>query len=254
MGNAYFDPGSQRAAKVKQLFARIAPRYDLVNDLQSAGLHRLWKRRVVEFARPVLGERALDLCCGTGDLALGLARREMEVTGLDFSAEMLAIARHRAGAIVDAQRQGSIRFVRADALHIPFPDRSFDIVTIGYGLRNLASLERGLAEVRRVLRPGGRLVALDFGKPESALARKAYFGYLRAGVPWFGRLFCGDADAYAYILESLERFPDRRALAACLAGLGYERPSAVSLCGGVMVLVTGEIGCQKAHDLPTLNR
>jgi demethylmenaquinone methyltransferase/2-methoxy-6-polyprenyl-1,4-benzoquinol methylase len=298
MSSAYFEPGSQRAAKVKQLFARIAPRYDLINDLQSAGLHRLWKRRVVEMAGPGPGVRALDLCCGTGDLAIGLARMGAWVVGLDFSAEMLEIAHRRAadcgvwregfgarppggdfdpnlpekapasGRTPDASRgstpvtdscgeddgAGSVRFVRADALRIPFPDQSFDIVTIGYGLRNLADLQSGLVEIRRVLRPGGRFVALDFGKPENSLARKLYFAYLRAGVPWFGRIFCGDAAAYAYILDSLERFPDRKALAEALNALGFGNVSAEGLCGGVMVLVYGEIGCQKAQDLAKINR
>ena len=253
MSSAYFDPGSQRAAKVKQLFARIAPRYDLINDLQSAGLHRLWKRKVIDLARPEPGKRALDLCCGTGDLALGLARRGAVVTGLDFSVEMLEIARRR-GTPLGATGSGSVQFVRADALSIPFPDESFDIVTIGYGLRNLANLEHGLAEVRRLLRPGGRMVALDFGKPERALTRRAYFGYLRVCVPWFGRIFCGDSAAYTYILESLERFPDKDALAQCLISLGFERPCARSLFGGVMVLLSGEIGCQEPRNSAKLNR
>jgi demethylmenaquinone methyltransferase/2-methoxy-6-polyprenyl-1,4-benzoquinol methylase len=299
VSSPYFDPGSQRAAKVQQLFARIAPRYDLINDLQSAGLHRLWKRRVVEMAGPGPAVRALDLCCGTGDLAIGLARGGAWVVGLDFSAEMLRIAQRRAadcglwreafgvrplaGAFAgglgskapaseptpDASRfptsvpaprtgsddgAGSVRFVRADALRVPFPDQTFDIVTIGYGLRNLADLERGLVEIRRVLRPGGRLVALDFGKPESSLARKLYFAYLRAGVPWFGRIFCGDSAAYAYILDSLERFPGRQALAEALSALSFENITAKALCGGVMVLLRGEIGCQKPQDLATIDR
>jgi demethylmenaquinone methyltransferase/2-methoxy-6-polyprenyl-1,4-benzoquinol methylase len=250
MGNAYFDPGSQRAAKVKELFARIAPRYDLINDLQSAGLHRLWKRKVLALARPAPGERALDLCCGTGDLALALASAGATVAGLDFSGEMLRIAHNRMAR--RANTSGAVRFVRADALRIPFPDGSFDIVTIGYGLRNLADLEAGLREARRVLRPGGRLVALDFGKPQAPLARKLYFGYLRAGVPLFGRLFCGDAAAYAYILESLERFPARAELADRLSSAGFENARATDLCGGVMVLIHGEIGCQKQGERATI--
>src|SRR6516162_8483471 len=135
----YYEPGVQRAAKVNELFTRIAGRYDLINDLQSFGLHRYWKKRVVKEARPQVGDKALDVCCGTGDIALGLARSGAQVTGLDFSERMLEIARERqtkAGTAI-----ARMQFVSGDAQKIPFPDGTFDIITIGYGLRNLASWE-----------------------------------------------------------------------------------------------------------------
>jgi len=247
MANTFYDPGEQRAAKVQALFSRIAPRYDLVNDLQSLGLHRRWKRRVVQLARPQPGQRALDLCCGTGDLALALARCGAQVTGLDFNEQMLEAAGRRAAAIrlreleVPPHAARSTqhaptppRFVRADAQRLPFTDDSFDIVTVGYGLRNLASWEAGLGEMHRVARPGGRLVVLEFGKPDNALWRGLYFAYLKLFVPCLGLLFCGSAGAYAYILESLKHYPAQHGVAAEMRALGLANVRVVSLLGGVM--------------------
>jgi demethylmenaquinone methyltransferase/2-methoxy-6-polyprenyl-1,4-benzoquinol methylase len=248
VANIFFDPGDQRAAKVHDLFARIAPRYDLINDLQSFGLHRYWKRRVVRLARPQPGQRALDLCCGTGDLALALARRGAQVTGLDFSEEMLDAAQRRQSR-VQGQVPGGVdhasrtpHFVRGDAQRIPFPDNSFDIVTVGYGLRNLANWETGLREMWRVANPGGRLVVLDFGKPDNACWRGCYFGYLKLFVPWLGRIFCGSAGAYAYILESLKHYPAQHAVAAKMRELGLANVRVVSLLGGAMSINYAEKG------------
>src|SRR5580704_6604020 len=144
VSNKFYAPGAQRAERVKALFAAIAGRYDLVNDLQSFGLHRYWKRRLIKLAAGMPGEHALDLCCGTGDVAFAFARQGLQVTGLDFSEEMLSIARRRQ---TSRDLQGvfarPILFLRGDAQRIPFHDNSFDIVTISYGLRNLADMERG---------------------------------------------------------------------------------------------------------------
>ena len=245
MANTFFDPGEQRAAKVNDLFARIAPRYDLINDLQSFGLHRYWKRRVIRLARPQPGERALDLCCGTGDLALGLARRGVRVTGLDFSDRMLQVAARRTAYTPRSTLHASRfmpAYVRGDAQRIPFPDNSFDIVTMGYGLRNLASWETGLQEMRRVALAGGRLVVLDFGKPDNPLWRRLYFAYLRRFVPCLGRVFCGNAAAYAYILESLHHYPAQRGVATKMRELGLINVRIISLLGGVMTINYGEKG------------
>jgi demethylmenaquinone methyltransferase/2-methoxy-6-polyprenyl-1,4-benzoquinol methylase len=233
VSNTFYAPGEQRAAKVNDLFARIARRYDLINDLQSFGLHRRWKRRVADLAAVTPGARALDLCCGTGDLALALARRGARVTGLDFSAPMLAVARRRQGG-------RDIEFIQGDALQIPFPDASFDIVTMGYGLRNLASWEAGLAEMRRVAKPGGRLVILEFGKPANALWRSLYFTHLRCSVPLTGWLFCGNAQAYAYILESLKHYPAQLAVAAHLRALPLANVRVINFLGGAMAINYGE--------------
>ena len=172
--NKFLDPGEQRAAKVENLFATIAPRYDLINDLQSLGLHRLWKRAMIQMADVKPGRPALDLCCGTGDVAFALRRGGAEVVALDFSPAMLAVAQARAKHKA-ASAGAPVRFLRGDALNIPFPDASFDVVTVAYGLRNLADWERGLEEMWRVGRPGARLLVLDFGKPDQpALARDVF--------------------------------------------------------------------------------
>jgi demethylmenaquinone methyltransferase / 2-methoxy-6-polyprenyl-1,4-benzoquinol methylase len=232
MTNEFYDPGEQRAAKVNELFTRIAPRYDLMNDLQSFGLHRYWKQRLVRDARPQPGERALDLCCGTGDLTLALARAGAEAVGLDFSERMLEAARAKGTA--QKPRGGMPKFVQGDAQQVPFPENSFDIVTVGYGLRNLTDWKIGLREMQRVAKPGGRLLVLDFGKPEHPLFRRIYFGYLRLFVPCLGRLFCGSASAYAYILESLEHYPAQQQVADALRQLGLAQVQFVNLLGGAM--------------------
>ena len=235
MSNAYYVPGDQRAAKVNDLFARIARRYDFLNDLQSFGLHRNWKRRVAKLATVAPGNRALDLCCGTGDLSFALARRGAETTGLDFSAQMLAVATQRQQASSKLKIQ-NLKFIQGDAQQLPFPENSFDIVTVGYGLRNLTSWERGLDEMCRVARPGARLIVLDFGKPANALWRGLYFTHLKMSVPLMGWLFCGDASAYAYILESLKHYPAQLAVAEKMRQLKLTNVRVINLLGGAMAI------------------
>jgi len=239
MSNVFYVPGEQRAAKVNDLFAAIARRYDLLNDLQSFGLHRRWKRRVVELAAVKPGDRALDLCCGTGDLALALARRGAEVVGLDFSSAMLGIAEKRRRENPEFQVH-NLKFVQGDAQQIPFPDATFDAVTVGYGLRNLASWETGLAEMRRVAKPGGRLVVLDFGRPANAVWRAVYFMHLKIFVPLPGWIFCGNAQAYAYILESLKHYPAQKGVAEKMRELKLSNVRVINLLGGAMAINCGE--------------
>ena len=253
MSNPFYAPGEQRAEMVRALFASIARRYDLINDLQSFGMHRRWKRRLVDLADVKPGTRALDVCCGTGDLALALATRGAETTGLDFSAPMLAVAedRRRRSAVRGQRADGrlppsalrpppSIRFIHGDAMELPFADGSFDIVTVGFGLRNLASWETGLTEMARVARRGGRLLVLDFGKPDNELWRAVYFAYLRLIVPIFGLLFAGRANAYAYILESLKHYPAQRGVEAKMLDLGLKKVSVINYFAGAMSINLGE--------------
>jgi demethylmenaquinone methyltransferase/2-methoxy-6-polyprenyl-1,4-benzoquinol methylase len=247
VSNAFYDAGEQRAAKVNDLFAAIARRYDLINDLQSFGLHRLWKRRVVKLAAVQPRNRALDLCCGTGDIALALANSGAETTGLDFSPQMLevAAARSQKSEVRSEKKnpQSAIRnphFLQGDAQQLPFPENSFDVVTVGYGLRNLTSWERGLDEMFRVAKPGARLIILDFGKPANWLWRKIYFAHLRGSVPLIGLLFCGNASAYAYILESLKHYPAQLAVAEKMRGLKLANVRVINLLGGAMAINYGE--------------
>jgi demethylmenaquinone methyltransferase/2-methoxy-6-polyprenyl-1,4-benzoquinol methylase len=236
MSNKFYQPGEKRAAQVHELFARIAPRYDLINDLQSFGLHRWWKRRLVRLTRIRPGQQALDVCCGTGDIAFALARLGATVTGLDFSEPMLGIARAK-NSKSKALNPG---FLQGDAQQLPFSSDTFDVVTVGYGLRNLASWETGLAEMRRVAKPGGRLLVLDFGKPDWVPWRTLYFAYLRWFVPVLGRVSCGDAAAYSYILESLEHYPAQRGVEAQMRTLGLKNVLSLNLLGGVMSINYGE--------------
>jgi len=222
----FYKPGDERATQVNQLFRTIARRYDVLNDLMSAGLHRLWKRRLVKLAGQP--RDVLDLCCGTGDIALRLPGR---VIGADFTAEMLQVAQTR--------RASAVGWVRADALQLPFPADAFDVVTVGYGLRNLADLPRGLREIHRVLRPGGRLLTLDFGKPESVVLRRLYFAYLRTTVPVLGKLFCGDWETHAYILTSLEHYPAQRGVRSLMADAGFIECGFEEFLGGTMAINFG---------------
>ena len=243
MSNVFYAPGEQRAAKVNDLFARIARRYDLLNDLQSFGLHRLWKRRVVQLANVKSGDRALDLCCGTGDISFALAKNGAETTGLDFSAQMLEVAKARNARLHSRNPKSKTpdpNFVQGDAQQLPFPDNSFDAVTVGYGLRNLANLDRGLDEMIRVAKPGGRIISLDFGKPPNFLWRKMYFAHLSCSVPLIGLLFCGNASAYAYILESLKHYPAQLAVAEKMRERKLQNVRCFNLLGGAMAINYGE--------------
>jgi demethylmenaquinone methyltransferase/2-methoxy-6-polyprenyl-1,4-benzoquinol methylase len=248
MANRFYDPGDLRSAKVRDLFAAIAPRYDLINDLQSFGLHRWWKRRLIRLASVRPGDLALDLCCGTGDLAFALSRQGAQVVGLDFSAPMLAVAKSRFGRELRPANEshrsqpatGNPQFLRGDALDLPFPDASFHIVTNGYGLRNLADFEQGLREMARVAKPGGRLLVLDFGKPAHALWRTIYFAHLKWLVPLFGKIFCGDPATYAYIAESLKHYPAQEGVASKMRELQCAQVRVVNLLGGMMSINYGE--------------
>jgi len=230
MSNEYYVEGDERAGKVHRLFSRIASKYDLINDVQSFGLHRLWKKKVIRLAAPREDDEAVDLCCGTGDIAFLLSRTCRLVTGLDFTQEMLDGAEERN----PSEGNGRTTFQRGDALNLPFEDKSFDIVTMGYGLRNLADLDRGISEMIRVTRKGGRIVVLEFGVPDNGLWRWCYFTYLKMFVPLFGLLFCGDAAAYAYILESLKHYPAQKGVAERLEKAGCQEVEIVNLLGGVM--------------------
>jgi demethylmenaquinone methyltransferase/2-methoxy-6-polyprenyl-1,4-benzoquinol methylase len=246
--SSFYQAGEQRAAKVQQLFARIARRYDLINDLQSFGLHRRWKRVVARLARVNRGACALDVCCGTGDIAMLMAKEGADVTGLDFSEEMLAVARKRAATELDNSQpargnfnaQPPLVYITGDAQKLPFPDSTFDAVTVGYGLRNLASWDRGLEEMVRVAKAGGRVLVLDFGKPDNRIWRAVYYSYLRVFVPLLGLLFCGSASAYAYILESLQHYPAQHGVADKMQALKLTNTRIVNFLGGVMTVNYGE--------------
>jgi demethylmenaquinone methyltransferase/2-methoxy-6-polyprenyl-1,4-benzoquinol methylase len=219
--NKYLSYDAERAPKVRAMFSRLAKRYDLVNDIMSFGLHRVWKRQAVRLALggPRGAPRVLDLCCGSGDLCfLAGALGAGTVTGADFTMPMLEVALRR------RRREGPrCRFVQADALRLPFPDASFDALTIAYGLRNIADMPAALSEMRRVLAPGARAVILDFGKPGDPVTNALYRGYLRTMMPVLGWIFHGDPDTYLYIPDSLERFPAQRGVETMMREAGFVR-------------------------------
>ena len=219
---------------VRRLFATIAPHYDLITVLLSYGQDRRWKRRLLAMALPLEGRRVLDLACGTGDIALGAAVGGAQVVGLDLTPAMIALARSRAG-------QGPApRFLVGDMLSLPFPDAAFDVVTIGYGLRNVPDLSRALAEAHRVLRSGGRLLSLDFNKPRSALVRAAYHVYLTVTGSMLGAILHGDPDTYRYIAESLRTYPGAQAVADRMAAEGFAAARWHPVLGGLLAIHLAE--------------
>jgi demethylmenaquinone methyltransferase/2-methoxy-6-polyprenyl-1,4-benzoquinol methylase len=243
--NRYYDPGLARAEKVNSLFSRIARRYDLVNDLQSLGLHRLWKNSVAKMAVSHTGCQVLDVCCGSGDIAFRMQKLGAQVTAVDFNAPMLEVAEQRsrctdetAGAKADVP----IQFMRGDAMNLPFLAHSFDSVTIGYGLRNLSDWRAGVREMLRVLKPGGKLVILDCGKPENPILRALFYGYLKTIVPLLGLVFSGDSQAYAYLLVSLQHFPGAKGIAADLKRAGMTDITIKTPGLGAMSLVAARKG------------
>jgi demethylmenaquinone methyltransferase/2-methoxy-6-polyprenyl-1,4-benzoquinol methylase len=212
------------------LFGAIAARYDLVNDIQSLGLHRVWKRRVVSLANFSEGETGLDLCCGTGDIATGLAKRGGSIVGMDLNRPML----QQAAARLAKRGEQRVNLAQANAMQLPLGNHSLDLVTIGYGLRNLANMDDGLREITRVLKPGGRLLILDFGKPKNRIIRSVYFLYLAVMLPVFGWLCCGNASAYAYVLDSLKKYSAQKGVTSVLRSTGYKSVKVIEIMAGAM--------------------
>jgi demethylmenaquinone methyltransferase/2-methoxy-6-polyprenyl-1,4-benzoquinol methylase len=232
-------PAAEKAPRVRALFDSVAFRYDLMNDLMSGGVHRLWKAGMVAALRPRPGQRLIDVAGGTGDVALRAlpALRPEESGGAavvcDVSEPMLAQGRARA---IDRGILAGIDWLAADAEHLPFADRSFDLYTIAFGLRNVTRLAAALAEARRVLKPGGRFVALEFTPAVLPPLQPLYDLYSFGVVPLLGRIVTGEAEAYRYLVESIRRFPQQSALAEAIAAAGLERVKFRNLTGGVAAL------------------
>jgi ubiquinone/menaquinone biosynthesis methyltransferase len=224
---------------VRRLFSTIADRYDLITVLLSFGFDARWKRRVVRLANPRPGQDALDLACGTGDIAFGLAARGARVTGLDITHRMLQLAQGRATEGAESVRQshgGPPVFVQGDMLDLPFPSASFDVVTTGYGLRNVPDLRRALREIHRVLRPGGVLVSLDFNRPTNPVVRRIYLAYLWLVGGALGSVLHGDPDTYRYIPASIRRYPGAAAVVRMLQEEGFEGARWLRVLGGLMAV------------------
>jgi demethylmenaquinone methyltransferase/2-methoxy-6-polyprenyl-1,4-benzoquinol methylase len=226
----------EASAWVRDMFGRVAPRYDLLNHLLSFNIDRHWRARTVQRLEPILDRKdatVVDLCCGTGDLMLALrARAKARVLGSDFCHPMLTAAKQKAGA-------GS-PFFEADALKLPITDASVDAITVAFGFRNLANYEAGLAELRRVLKPGGVAAILEFSQPPNQAFNALYGFYSKNILPKIGGLISGASDAYTYLPESVLKFPDAPGLAAKMSEAGFRNVAFERMTFGIVALHTGE--------------
>lgn len=232
-------PESQKAEKVAEVFHSVAAKYDLMNDVLSGGLHRLWKRFTIELSGVRPGNRVLDIAGGTGDLTRkfsSLVGPSGEVVLADINDSMLKVGRDR---LLDKGVAGNVQFVQADAEALPFPDNHFDVVTIAFGLRNVTRKENALRSMLRVLKPGGRLLVLEFSKPGNPLLAKAYDTYSFSFMPLAGKLITNDADSYRYLAESIRMHPDQETLKAMMVEAGFERVTYHNMTGGIVALHRG---------------
>jgi demethylmenaquinone methyltransferase/2-methoxy-6-polyprenyl-1,4-benzoquinol methylase len=232
-------PEAEKARRVHGVFASVASRYDLMNDAMSLGVHRLWKDATVDWLAPRPGMRLLDVAGGTGDIAFRFLRRvhgRGHTTVLDMTADMLAEGRRRAEATDFA---GALDWVVGDAMALPFPDAGFDAYTISFGIRNVTRIEDALAEGFRVLRPGGRLMVLEFSRVPEPSLRWLYDRYSFNVIPALGQTLAGDRASYQYLVESIRRFPDQEAFAAMIADAGFGQVRFRNLSMGIAALHSG---------------
>ena len=232
-------PVGEKAGRVRQVFDSVANKYDLMNDLMSFGIHRLWKRHTIEMSGVRQGQRVLDLAAGTGDLSArfsGLVGNEGEVVFSDINSAMLAQGRDR---MIDEGRVAHVRYVQADAQYLPFPDDYFDCVTIGFGLRNVTDKQLALNAIFRVVKPGGRLLVLEFSKPVHQPLQKVYDLYSFTLLPKIGKLVTQDEESYRYLAESIRMHPDQETLKGMLEHAGFERCDYFNLTGGVVAIHRG---------------
>jgi demethylmenaquinone methyltransferase / 2-methoxy-6-polyprenyl-1,4-benzoquinol methylase len=229
--------GASKGVFVREMFARIAPRYDLANRLMTGGLDERWRRRAIELLAAPKGSAVLDLCCGTGDLVFGLLRSDstLDVTGIDFCQPMLERARLRAAR----ELRGKARFVEGDVMAMPFADGSFDGATMGFSLRNVVDVDCVLREVLRVLRPGARFVNLDVSKAPNKSLKRLFDLYFYGVVPWLGGIVGGSREAYRYLPNSLIHHPNAPELRQRFARAGFRDPGYLPLMGGTIAIHYG---------------
>jgi demethylmenaquinone methyltransferase/2-methoxy-6-polyprenyl-1,4-benzoquinol methylase len=230
----------EKAHLVRGVFDSVASKYDLMNDLMSAGVHRLWKSTMVDWLGPRPGQSIVDVGGGTGDIATRILARAGDgagpVTVCDINHEMIAVGRDRA---IDAGRLEGIQWVCGDAEKLPFPDMSFDAYTIAFCLRNVTRIDAALAEARRVLKPGGRFVCLEFSRVVAPVLDKIYDAYSFTVLPALGSLVTGDAEAYRYLAESIRKFPSQSELLARMTAAGLKECKMRNLSGGIAALHSG---------------
>lgn len=232
-------PRSEKAGKVAEVFHSVASKYDLMNDLMSFGIHRLWKRYTIEMSGVRRGHRVLDIAGGTGDLTAQFARlvgSEGQVVLADINASMLEVGRSR---LVDRGIVGNVEYTQANAECLPFPDNHFDCITIAFGLRNVTDKDKALASMHRVLKPGGRLLVLEFSKPVAPGLNTLYDAYSFKILPLIGQVVTKDRDSYQYLAESIRMHPDQKTLKGMMESAGFERCDFHNLTGGIVALHRG---------------
>lgn len=232
-------PVEEKAGRVEQVFDSVARRYDVMNDLMSMGIHRFWKRVVMERSGVRRGHTVLDLAGGTGDLTAKFVERvgpSGRVVLADINASMLQVGRDR---LMDRGIGAQVEIVQADAQALPFPDNTFDCITMAFGLRNVTDKDAALASMTRVLKPGGRLLILEFSKPVNAVFEKVYDQYSFHVLPRIGKWVANDADSYRYLAESIRMHPDQPTLKAMMENAGLERVEYTNMTGGVVALHRG---------------
>ncbi len=229
---------AEKAGMVHGVFSNVASKYDVMNDAMSLGVHRLWKDAMMDWLAPRAGQRLLDVAGGTGDISLRFLKRtgQARATVLDMTESMLAEGRKRAGARL---MQDSLDWVAGDAMALPFRDRTFDICTIGFGIRNVTRIPDALSEAFRVLRPGGRLMILEFSRVPNEMVRKVYDIYSFSVIPRMGRVIANDADSYRYLVESIRRFPDQDTFASMIRKAGFANVGYRNLTMGIAALHSG---------------
>jgi demethylmenaquinone methyltransferase/2-methoxy-6-polyprenyl-1,4-benzoquinol methylase len=229
----------EKAGKVAEVFHSVAGNYDLMNDLMSGGVHRLWKRVTIEMSGVRPGHHVLDIAGGTGDLAAKFSRivgPKGTVVLADINDSMLKVGRDR---LVDRGITDNVRFSQADAQYLPFPDNTFDVITIAFGLRNVTDKDMALRSMLRVLKPGGKLLVLEFSKPPNQLLSKIYDGYSFNILPKLGKLFANDADSYQYLAESIRMHPDQETLQGMMDNAGFANTDYHNMTGGIVALHRG---------------
>lgn len=232
-------PVDEKATRVAGVFDSVAARYDVMNDLMSLGIHRLWKRLAIERAGVRPGHSVLDIAGGTGDLTLKFSRLvgpRGRVVLADINESMLRVGRDK---LLDQGVDGNVDYVQANAECLPFPDNTFDCITIAFGLRNVTNKDAALRSMTRTLKPGGRLLVLEFSTPINALLSKAYDEYSFRVLPKMGELVAGDGDSYRYLAESIRVHPDQETLKEMMQGAGLERVEYTNLTGGIVALHRG---------------
>ena len=235
--------GKDKATYVKETFNSIAGQYDLMNRLMSLGMDQRWRRMAVKRVGAKPSMHILDVCCGTGQLSLELGNvvgSEGNVTGLDFSQNMLEVAKY---SLIQSSNPGNIRFIQGNAMELPFPDDSFDGVTVGWGLRNLPGLREGIREMIRTVKPGGKVVSLDMGKPSLPVFKQVYWVYFEKIVPLMGKIWAKKASAYQYLHDSAREFPPQDELVRIFTECGLIDVHFDNLAGGAVAIVTGAKPC-----------